>query len=342
MNFLLLTFVLSAVFLVHSYAADMTKMMCADVIDLNYLELQQRTVEEENASGLEENMVDVVTVKEGMKEVSNMEMFIREDSEVIRRNAPPPMNPDISLAEVKVQYFVANHLVHLYYLSLLTDYNSNGIRQEFENLLGPYREFFQNATNLKIYYGNWENVFEALGCVNSVPKVVSIEAARKDVMSKYDIFVNEDQTVKDRLHELMNQYYPLISNFLEDEALHLFLLFLMYQLNSGMKVTYTTSNVEKVSIVEKNDVTKKNLIKNTMQSDMLFLIENPQRFVYYENNSSPSMEKFIKHVNPYFKIHRAQYSTVESTWANVFMQIAGEKLRTETISSRPKAMISIL
>ena len=114
MNFLLLTFVLSAVFLVHSYAADMTKMMCADVIDLNYLELQQRTVEEENASGLEENMVDVVTVKEGMKEVSNMEMFIREDSEVIRRNAPPPMNPDISLAEVKVQYFVANHLVHFY------------------------------------------------------------------------------------------------------------------------------------------------------------------------------------------------------------------------------------
>ena len=174
------------------------------------------------------------------------------------------------LERVKVEYFASKHLNHLYRLSLLTEYYSTDLKQEFDTLLGPYRDFFLYTTKPYSTFGKWENTFIAL-----CPRRVSMEAARRDVLAKYDITVNTHQTVKDRLQELLNQYYPFTPAFIvEDEALHLFLLFLVYQLNLGVKVTYIAA----MYMTDVGKVTKDEVEEMTDITDVEFPKFSPANF----------------------------------------------------------------
>ena len=280
---------------------------------------------------------------------------------------------------VKVEYFAAKHLNHLYRLSLLTDYYSTDFKHEFDILLGPYRDFFHYTTRPYSTFGKWENTFMAL-----CPTRVNMEAARRDVLAKYDITVYENQTTKDRLQKLMNQYYPLTPIFIvEDEALYLFLIFLVYQLNLGVKVTYivamfmtdvgkvTKDEVEEmtditdvefpkfspanfvVAVIDVNKMAEQDTTKGTeAEEDFKFpdantIIEDVKKISQMKTffGRLKSIETMTSCLSVFLQHTEGTYSkeeveTEEAKWSNVFQKIYDKKLSLG--KSRKYAIIDVL
>ena len=327
---------------------DEQDKVCAEVIVLD-------DIREKDFVYVQPDLIDLDNLSEQVKasvEVIDLDDIQDRDADVeVIRPSEKPMNPIITLAVVKVEYFAAKHLNHLYALSLLTDYfitdYTHKSSEHLETVIMPFSSFFQYIAFTYKNARDWKNTFSAL-----FPSRVSMEDARKDVLAKYDIAVNADQTVRDRLQELSNHYYP--SKFIvEDEAMHVFLLFLVYQLNSGMQVTYSADmmNAERVTIKDKAAIVKLAEVTmktpdnfDTMRRDILSLNSLDPNIIFSPQNifCSPSIKKYFEHASQYYKRHRQQLTTLESIWAIIFMGIAGKRLPIQATVKRRTNIISIL
>ena len=242
---------------------------------------------------------------------------------------------DISVERVTVEYFAAKHLHHLYPLSLLTKYFSLEYRQD-DVVLGPYINFFQYAKVTCNGFSSWECTFRTLCHASKLsvgPVQPSVELTRNAVLKLYAIDVDVNHCVKERLQTLFRQYYPLSPEFmLEDEAMHLFLAFLVYQLSTGMKVTYKTAMM---NVGSENAVKKVEMAENTgalldisqISRDVLILIKYDRQIIS-QLNVPITIVDFINHIKPFYdELHCTERQ--EKTWSKIFVKLFIERFPNE-------------
>ena len=135
--------------------------------------------------------------------------------------------------------YATNLMFNLYRSTLLTNYYSTDYSQHpafFQYFIVlPMSPFFQYAMPSYNLHRSWQGTFLALCCSHprfARPTPMSLDEARRAVLGAFSLDSNGDkERVRTHLYSLFKQCFPQsLPLFVDDEALHLFLTFMVSQI----------------------------------------------------------------------------------------------------------------